>query len=152
MAMIVNFLLNGKPQKIEIAPGDFLLDTLKAIGVTSVRRGCETSSCGVCTVLMNGAPVLSCSLLSARVEGQTITTVEGVADEISKIADHFGDEGADQCGFCNSGIALAAFALKTQKPNATDEDIKDALSGHLCRCSGYQSQVKAIRKYLGDPS
>lgn len=91
-------------------------------------------------------------MLTARTHGSKITTVEGIADEVARIADHFGDEGADQCGFCNSGVALAAYALKMSKPDADDEDIKDALSGHLCRCSGYQSQIKAIRKYLGDRS
>jgi aerobic carbon-monoxide dehydrogenase small subunit len=152
MVMQVEFMLNGKQRSVTCKPSDYLLDTLQALDVTSVRRGCETSSCGVCTVLVDGLPILSCSYLSARVHGKTVTTVEGISDEVSSIADHFGDEGADQCGFCNSGIALAAYALKQNKPDATDDDIKNALSGHLCRCSGYQAQIRAIRKYLGDMS
>lgn len=146
--MQVKFLLNGKPFIAEVAPDEFLLATLRAHHVTSVKNGCNESSCGACTVLLDGKPVLSCSLLTVRVEGHAVTTVEGIPEEVSKLSDLFSDEGADQCGFCNTGLALAVYALKHELKNPSDEEIKRYLVGNLCRCSGYQSQFKAIRRYV----
>lgn len=148
--MQVNFVLNGIARTFEIEPGEFLLATLRKAHITSVKNGCDESSCGACTVLFDGHPRLSCSLLTARVEGHHITTVDGVQEEIAKLAGHFGDEGADQCGFCNPGLALVAYALKRELVNPSDEDIKRYLVGNLCRCSGYQSQFLAIKQYLRD--
>jgi carbon-monoxide dehydrogenase small subunit len=148
--MNVKFILNGRNVEVEVPATEFLLDTLRNHHVLSVKKGCDESSCGVCTVLLDGKPILSCSLLTARVEGHHITTVEGLQEEIGKISDVFGHEGADQCGFCNTGLALTIYALKRELKNPTDEEIKHYIVGNLCRCSGYQSQFKAIKRYLGD--
>ena len=147
--MIVSFTLNGRKIYYEAKPNEYLLDTLRSEECISVRRGCDTSSCGVCTVLVDDKPMLSCSILTLSVEGKSITTVEGIQDEIEVIADLFGHEGADQCGFCNSGLALTIYAMKKELKSPTDEDIKHYILGNLCRCSGYQAQFKAIKDYLG---
>lgn len=146
--MLVNFILNGSPFKADVSEGEYLLQTLRAYHVTSVKNGCDESSCGACTVLLDLKPVLACSLLSLRVEGHAITTVEGIPDEVNKLSNLFNDEGADQCGFCNTGLALAVYALKKELKNPSDEEIRHYLVGNLCRCSGYQSQFKAIRRYV----
>ena len=117
----------------------------------SVKKGCDASSCGTCTVLVNGKPMLSCSLLTVRLQNKHIITVDGIHDEVEKISTYFGLEGADQCGFCNPGMALSIYALKQMLSNPSSEDIKTFLVGNLCRCSGYQAQFKAIKRYLGDP-
>jgi len=148
--MKVDFILNNQKVSYEIKPGDDLLTVLRKNHVTSVKNGCESSTCGVCTVLLNGKPVLSCSILAASIQGKTVLTVDGIQDEIEKIANHFGDEGADQCGFCNSGLALTIYALKQEIPNPTDDEIKHYVAGNLCRCSGYQAQFLAIKGYLGE--
>jgi aerobic carbon-monoxide dehydrogenase small subunit len=147
--MKIHVVLNGRPRHFEVEPGEYLADTLKKNHVMSVRRGCESSTCGVCTVLVDDQPVLSCTLLSVRADGKTITTVEGIEQEIATISDCFGAEGADQCGFCNPGIALTAYALKKEYGRPTDDEIKHYLVGNLCRCSGYEAQLKAIKCYLG---
>lgn len=126
-----------------------LLETLRSQNIVSVRRGCDTTGCGVCTVLFDGKPIPSCSFLSVRADGHKITTVEGIQEEAAKLADCFGAEGADQCGFCNPSFALTAYAMKQELVHPDPEAIKDYLVGNLCRCTGYLSQEKALRKYLG---
>ena len=147
--MLVKFNLNGLDVEYVIKPGEYLLDTLRSHGVKSVKKGCDGSACGVCTVLLDDKPVLSCSVLTAKVEGHRVTTVEAIQEEASALADCFSKEGADQCGFCNAAFALSVHALKKENPNPSDEEIKDYLVGNLCRCTGYQSQQKAIRAFLG---
>ncbi len=142
--------INGRKRIFDIRPDELLADTLRRHDYTSVRKGCDTTSCGVCTILIDDEPVPSCAYLTVRAEGKKITTVEGIAEEAERLAGCFGDEGADQCGFCNPGIALSVHALKLSAKAPTEENIRHYLVGHLCRCSGYQSQVKAIRRYLGD--
>ena len=146
--MKVKFILNGRNRVFDVKPGEFLLETLRTNAITSVKNGCNESSCGACSVLLDGKPILSCSLLTLRVNGHRITTVEGIQEEIELISHYFGDEGADQCGFCNSGLALTAYALKLELVNPTDEDIKKYVVGNLCRCSGYQAQFEAIKRYV----
>ncbi len=150
--MKVKTKLNNKPVVFDIEPGEYLLDTLRKHPVTSVKRGCDAASCGVCTVLINNEPMLSCSLLTARTEGKEITTVEGIQDAIRTFYDYFGDEGADQCGFCNPALALTVYAMKHELTNPTLEEVREYLVGNLCRCSGYEAQYRAIYKYLGDQS
>ena len=148
--MKVSIILNERLTTFEIEPGDYLLDTLRKHHITSVKKACDGSTCGVCTVLMNDRPILACTLLSVRAEGQHITTVEGIYDEVEKVSHYFGEEGADQCGFCNPGMALMAYALKRTYQKLSDQQIKDFLVGNLCRCSGYEAQFKAIKQYLED--
>ncbi len=148
--MQINFLLNGRPFQADVAPNEYLLQTLRSHHVTSVKNGCDESSCGACTVLLDGKPVLSCSLLSLRVDGHHVTTVEGIPEDVSRLSDLFSDEGADQCGFCNTGLALAVYALKRELKHPSDDEIKQYLVGNLCRCSGYQAQFKAIVRYVRD--
>lgn len=147
--MLVKFNLNGLDVKMDVEPNEYLLDALKRYGIRSLKKGCDGSACGVCTVLFDDKPILSCSILALRVDGHKITTVEGIQEEASKIAECFSSEGADQCGYCNSSFALTIYALSKEYKNPTDEQIKEYMVGNLCRCTGYQSQFKAIKKYLG---
>ena len=147
--MLVKFKLNGIDVELNVKPGEYLLDSLRDYGVKSVKKGCDASSCGACTVLVDNRPILSCSYLTARVEGKEVTTVEGIQEEAEKLSEYFSKEGADQCGFCNSGFALLIHALKHENPHPSDEEIKHYIVGNLCRCTGYQSQFKAIKAYLG---
>lgn len=150
--MLVKLFLNNEEKTFQAEPGDFLLDTLQKNNVVSVRRGCDSTSCGVCTVLLEGKPVPSCTLLTVRLEGKHITTVEGIQKEAEKLANYFGLEGADQCGYCNPSMALTVYAMKLEMKEPTLEKIKDYLIGNLCRCTGYQAQHLAILHYLEDQS
>jgi aerobic carbon-monoxide dehydrogenase small subunit len=147
--MKITLNLNEQDTLLEIEPDEFLLDVLRRYGYPSVKRGCDTGSCGVCTVLMDGSPILSCSLFAAKADGHRITTVEGLQHEVAELADFLTGEGADQCGYCNPGFALTMLALKKELENPTEEEIKHYLAGNLCRCSGYVGQLRAIKKYLG---
>ena len=147
--MEVKFNLNGLDVIWSVQPGEYLLDSLRSHGVKSVKKGCDGSACGVCTVLVDDKPVLSCSLLTAKVEGHKVMTVEAIQDEAAELSKCFSKEGADQCGFCNASFALMVHALKKENPHPTDEEISDYLVGNLCRCTGYRSQQKAIKAYLG---
>ena len=147
--MVVKFNLNGLDVEYVIKPGEYLLDTLRSHGIKSVKKGCNASACGVCTVLVDDKPVLSCSMLTAKVEGHRVTTVEAIQEEAAALSECFSREGADQCGFCNAAYALTVHALKKENPHPSDEEIKDYMVGNLCRCTGYQSQQKAIKAYLG---
>jgi len=146
--MKVKFNLNGRDREFEVSPNEYLLETLRNNHITSVKNGCNESTCGVCTVLLDGKPVLSCSVLSLKADGHQITTVDGLQKEVEHISEFFGEEGADQCGFCNTGLALTIYALKKEIKNPTDDQIKDYIVGNLCRCSGYHAQFKAIKSYL----
>jgi len=150
--MQVKLIVNGESKHFEVELGEFLLDTLRKNHYISVRRGCDSTSCGVCTVLVEGKPMPSCSLLTIRLEGKAITTVEGIQKEAEKLATHFGNEGADQCGFCNPSMALVVYAMKKELKNPTLDQIKAYLVGNLCRCTGYQAQHIAIQHYLEDRS
>lgn len=146
--MKIKIIVNGATKIFEVKPDEYLLDTLRNAGYVSVRRGCETTSCGICTVLLDGNPIASCSYLSCRADGHMVTTVEGIAEEAELIADFFGHEGADQCGYCNPSMALTLYAMKKELKNPSDEEIRSYLVGNLCRCSGYIAQHRAIRAYL----
>ena len=146
--MLVTFYLNDVRVSYDVRPDEYLAFTLRSHGVKSVKIGCDETSCGSCTVLLEGKPVMSCGVLSASIEGKHVTTVEGIQEEAKKIAYYFGEEGADQCGFCNVGYALTIYALKKELKNPTDDEIKEYVVGNLCRCSGLQSQINAIKAYL----
>ena len=132
--MKIAVILNGLAMSLEIEPHEFLLDVLRRNGCLSVKRGCDTSSCGVCTVLLDGSPVLSCSLFAAKTDGHSITTVEGMQREVAEFAEFLTDEGADQCGYCNPGFALTVLAMKRELRQPTEEEIGRYLAGNLCRC------------------
>ena len=146
--MTVTLLLNGKPVTAEASPDTLLLDFLRDRGCLSVKRGCETTNCGLCTVLMDGTPILSCGILAARADGHSVQTLEGLREEASDFVGFIADEGAEQCGFCNPGYVMNTIALLREKPNPTDEEIRGYLAGNLCRCSGYEGQLRGIRAYL----
>lgn len=147
--MQVTITLNGKPYTAEAAPDTQLLAFLRDAGCKSVKCGCETSGCGLCTVHMDGKSVLSCSVLAAQAAGHTITTMEGLQQQAAEFGAFLADEGGEQCGFCSPGFIMNVLAMINELDcNASDEEIREYLAGNLCRCTGYQSQLRAIRKYL----
>lgn len=146
--MKINFFLNGKKVQEEIAPDLLLLDLLRQKGCYSVKRGCETANCGLCTVLMDEKPVLSCSMLAARADGKKIVTLEGMQEEAKEFGGFLADEGAEQCGFCNPGFIMNIFAMLKELENPTEEQINEYLAGNLCRCSGFMGQTRSILKFL----
>ena len=145
----VSFVLNGKDVTCVVEPRATLLRTLRAIGVTSVKRGCEEGECGTCTVLLDGIPQKSCMLLTYEAEGRSVMTAEGLVapdGTLHPIQQAFIDEGAIQCGFCTPGMVLVVYALLNSNPEPTDAEIKSYLSGNLCRCTGYDGIFRAVRK------
>lgn len=144
----IKLKLNGKMITDTIDPDLLLLDFLRNHGCLSVKRGCDTSNCGLCTVLMDDKPVLSCSMLTARANGHTIQTLEGLQEEASDFVGFIADQGADQCGFCNPGFVMNTIALLRENEDPTDDEIRAFLAGNLCRCSGYEGQLRGIRNYL----
>ncbi len=147
--MKIEVTINNKKMTMEIECDEFLSDTLRRYGFLSVKKGCDTGSCGLCTVWIEDKPVLSCSILSARVNGKQITTIEGVQKEAREFAEFLVNEGAEQCGFCSPGFIMTVLAMKRELKNHTAEDIVNYLTGNLCRCTGYVGQLRAIKKYMG---
>lgn len=147
--MKIILTLNGKRIEAEIAPDEMLLDFVRRQGMKSVKRGCDTGNCGLCTLWVDDKPVLSCSTLAARANGKKVTTLEGVQEEAKEFTDFLAKEGADQCGFCSPGFIMAVLALKRENPHPTAEEMKEYLAGNLCRCTGYQSQYRALCSYFG---
>ena len=146
--MEIKLKLNGRPITASVDADTVLLDFLREKGCHSVKRGCDTSNCGLCTVLMDGKPILSCSTLAVRADGHEIHTLEGLREEASDFVGFIADQGADQCGFCNPGFVMNTIALLRENPDPTDDEIRAFLSGNLCRCSGYDGQLRGIRNYL----
>ena len=146
--MEIKLTLNGRTVTDHIDPGLLLIDFLRDHGCLSVKRGCETSNCGLCTVLMDSKPILSCSMLAARADGHSIQTLEGLQEEAADFVGFIADQGADQCGFCNPGFVMDTIALLREIPDPTDDEIRAYLAGNLCRCSGYDGQLRGIRSYL----
>ena len=146
--MLITINLNGKKIVDDVSADTLLIDFVRAHGCKSVKRGCETANCGLCTVLMDGKPVLSCSMLTARAAGHRIQTLEGLQEEAKEFVGFIADQGADQCGFCNPGFVMNTVALLRENPNPTDDEIRAYLAGNLCRCSGYEGQLRGIRAFL----
>ena len=146
--MEITLNLNGKTIKDHIDADSLLIDFVRKHGCYSVKRGCETANCGLCTVLMDGKPILSCSMLTARAAGHRIQTLEGLQEEAKEFVGFIADQGADQCGFCNPGFVMNTVALLRENPNPTDDEIRASLAGNLCRCSGYEGQLRGIRAFL----
>ena len=146
--MEIKLKLNGRAIVASVEADTVLLDFLREKGCLSVKRGCDTSNCGLCTVLMDGTPILSCSTLAVRADGHEIYTLEGLQEEASDFVGFIADQGADQCGFCNPGFVMNTIALLRENPDPTDDEIRSFLAGNLCRCSGYDGQLRGIRNYL----
>jgi carbon-monoxide dehydrogenase small subunit len=146
--MEIGFILNGKRIKSDIADDATLFSVLRDKGCYSVKCGCETENCGLCTVLVNGKSRLSCSFLAARVDNCEVVTLEGVQKEAEEFGMYLAGEGAEQCGFCSPGLIMNVLAMEQELESPDEESIKEYLSGNLCRCSGYVSQLRAINKYL----
>ena len=146
--MEIKLKLNGKQITASVEADTLLIDLLREKGCYSVKCGCETANCGLCTVLLDEIPVLSCSVLAARADGHSVMTLEGLQEEASEFVGFIADQGADQCGFCNPGFVMNTIALLRENPDPTDDEIRAFLAGNLCRCSGYEGQLRGIRAYL----
>lgn len=146
--MEIQLKLNGRPVRDSIDADTLLIDFVRVHGCASVKRGCETSNCGLCTVLLDGKPVLSCSVLAARADGHEVQTLEGLQAEAEEFVSFIADQGAEQCGFCNPGYVMNTIALLRENPDPTDDEIRAYLAGNLCRCSGYEGQLRGIRAFL----
>ena len=146
--MEIEFTLNGKVTYAEIKDDTSLFDLLRAKGCYSVKCGCETENCGLCTVLVDGKSVLSCSMLAARVDDRDVVTLEGVQKEAEEFGMYLAGEGAEQCGFCSPGLIMNVLAMEKELVRPEEEAVREYLAGNLCRCSGYMGQMRAIRKYL----
>jgi aerobic carbon-monoxide dehydrogenase small subunit len=144
----VQFTLNGRSTSMELAEHRLLLDLLRdEIGLTGTKEGCGTGDCGACTVLMNGKPVNSCLVLSGELEGTDIVTIEGlkIGSELHAIQRAFVQDGGAQCGYCTPGMLMMSKALLDENPNPSEEEIRFALSGNLCRCTGYAKIIQAVQ-------
>jgi carbon-monoxide dehydrogenase small subunit len=145
---LIELRVNGLIHELAIAPSALLLDVLRRdLGLTGSKRGCDDSSCGACTVLVDGTPMLACTLLAFSCEGQEITTVEGISEHgsLAAIQKAYGDWGGAQCGYCTPGFMITVKHLLAVNPDPTDEEIRSALSGNLCRCTGYTQMYTAIK-------
>lgn len=146
--MKITLTLNGKRVTEDAAPDTLLIDFVRSHGCYSVKRGCETSNCGLCTVFLDGKPVLSCSVLAARVDGHRVETLEGLQEEAAEFGAFIAGQGAEQCGFCNPGMIMNVIAMFRENPDPTEEEIKAYLAGNLCRCSGYEGQLRGILNFI----
>lgn len=140
--------INGKLYEDSIAPDTTLFNYIRSKGMKSVKCGCDTSNCGLCTVWVDEKPMLSCAIPAIRVAGKRITTLEGIQEEAEAFGAFLAAEGAEQCGFCSPGFIMNLFAMKRELVNPTEDAIKHYLAGNLCRCTGYMGQMRAIKKYL----
>jgi aerobic-type carbon monoxide dehydrogenase small subunit (CoxS/CutS family) len=145
---LIELKVNGRSHELASEPSKLLLDVLRQdLRLTGSKRACDDSSCGACTVLVDGTPMLSCTMLAASCEGQEITTVEGVSEHgsLAAIQKAYGDWGGAQCGYCTPGFIMTVKHLLAQNPNPTEPDIRRALSSNLCRCTGYSQMYQAIK-------
>ena len=141
--------VNGQPYELYVKPNTLLVDVLrKELGLTGTKRGCNSSACGACTVVLNGMAVKSCSILALQANGGEVLTVEGLAEgaKLHPIQKAFLDYGALQCGFCSPGVLLNSLDLLQKNPQPDEEEIKEGISGNMCRCGGYDNIVKAIQE------
>jgi carbon-monoxide dehydrogenase small subunit len=145
--MNVSMRVNGELREHEVEPRTLLVHYLRdAVGLTGTNIGCDTSSCGACTVLLNGESVKSCTVLAAQADGAAITTIEGLADgdRLHPMQEAFREHHGLQCGYCTPGMVMAAVSLLAENPDPTEADVRQGLEGNLCRCTGYHNIVKAI--------
>jgi len=149
--MKIKLTINGESHEWEVQPGERLIDTLRANGYYGVKEGCGDGNCGACLILLDGKPVNSCLILSPRADGHDITTIEGIGtpQKPNPIQVAFSDKGAVQCGFSTPGSILSTYALLKQNPTPTEDEIKRALDGNMCRCTGYVKKLEAIKSVIG---
>lgn len=146
--LTITLTINGKEKTFEIDPGEKLLEVLRREGYMSVKKGCGTGDCGACAILLNGRSVNSCLVFAAKAEGSEILTAEGLAtgEILHPVQTAFLEEGAVQCGYCTPGMMISTVDLLTRNPDPTEGEIREALSGNLCRCTGYVKQVRAVQR------
>jgi carbon-monoxide dehydrogenase small subunit len=157
---LIELRVNGRAYELAVEPNALLLDVLRdELDLTGSKRGCDDSSCGACAVQLDGVPMLSCTLLAASCQGAEITTVEGIAEHgsLAAIQKAYGDWGGAQCGYCTPGFMITVSALLAANPEPTESEIRQALSGNLCRCTGYEQMFQAIKAAIeaeksGDPA
>ena len=144
--MQIEFTLNGREYGVEVSPDETLLELLRRLGMKSVKFACGKGNCGACTVLLDGRPVMSCIMLTPQVNGKAVVTVEGLASNggLHPLQQAFIDLGAPQCGFCTPGMLMAAAGFLAENPDPTRDEVREAISGNICRCSGYVAVVDAI--------
>jgi len=148
----VSITVNGAEQVLELEPRELLVYVLRErLGLTGTNVGCDTSSCGACTVLLDGESVKSCTLLGVQVDGHEITTIEGLATNgtMHPVQEAFHEQHGLQCGYCTPGFIMATVSLLDETPNPTEEEIRHALEGNLCRCTGYHNIVRAVQTAAG---
>jgi aerobic-type carbon monoxide dehydrogenase small subunit (CoxS/CutS family) len=146
--MTITLIINGETRTFAIDPGEKLLDLLRREGYMGVKKGCGSGDCGACAVLLDGRAVNSCLIFAAKADGSEVVTVEGLArgDALHPVQDAFLDEGAVQCGYCTPGMMISTVDLLSRNPDPSEAEIREALSGNLCRCTGYVKQVRAVRR------
>ena len=146
--MAITVTINGTRKILTIEPGEKLLDLLRREGYMGVKKGCGTGDCGACAVLLNGRAVNSCLVFAAKVDGGEIVTVEGLERDgrLHPVQEAFLDEGGIQCGYCTPGMLISAVDLLSRNPDPTEDEIRQCLSGNLCRCTGYVKQIRAVQR------
>jgi len=147
MKLELRLVVNGQPYELYVRPKTLLVEVLRDhLGMTGTKRACSSSSCGACTVILNGLAVKSCSVLALQADGGEVLTVEGLASgtELHPLQEAFLDHGAFQCGFCAPGMLMSAKALLDENPEPTKEQIKEGIDGNICRCTGYNSIIRAV--------
>ena len=145
---LIELRVNGRTHELAVEPSKLLLDALREdLRLTGSKRGCDDSSCGACTVQIDGIPMLACTMLAASCQSQEITTIEGVSEHgsLAAIQKAYGDWGGAQCGFCTPGFIMTVKHLLANNPQPTEQEVRDALSGNLCRCTGYSQMYQAIK-------
>ena len=148
MIQEIELTVNGQLYEVVVKPTESLLDVIRdGLGLLGAKKGCNVGECGACTVIMDGMPVRSCLVLAATAKGKNITTIEGLAQggKLHPLQEAFVQQGAMQCGFCTPGFIMSAKAFLDENPNPSDEEIKQAIEGNLCRCTGYTGIIRAIK-------
>jgi carbon-monoxide dehydrogenase small subunit len=143
----ITLTINGERRQVAVSPGETLLELLRREGYKSVKKGCESGDCGACTVVLNGRAVTSCIVFAIKADGGTVLTAEGLEKDgkLHPIQEAFLEKGAVQCGYCTPGMEMAAYDLLSRNPNPSASEIRQALSGNLCRCTGYVKQIEAVQ-------
>jgi len=147
--MKVEFVLNGREMTVEVRSTDMLVDVIRGLGYTGTKEACGVGVCGVCTVMVDGAPVSSCLLLAGCADGTEICTVEHITATDPRLRDAFVGHEGFQCGICTPGQVVSAYALRQSNPDADEEKIREFMAGNLCRCTGYATIIESVRAYLG---